>query len=102
MAAGPIPPREKIWLQDLYPPAGEERDSGERTMGVVLKKIDVSQEKISLQDLYPHERSMQRDFGDSTMGCLFVRRRRLKVRMALIQPSGASSPSSPVIAADRR
>jgi hypothetical protein len=52
MSPGPIPPR-----------AGEERDSGERTMGVGLtvmttvavgsKLIDVIREKSSLQDLYP-------------------------------------------------
>jgi hypothetical protein len=35
-------PAEKISLQDLYPPTGEERDSGERTMGGVLKGLDLN------------------------------------------------------------
>jgi hypothetical protein len=45
------PHQEKFSLQDLYPPAGEERDSGERTMGVGLEMS--APKKLSLQDLYP-------------------------------------------------
>jgi hypothetical protein len=56
----PIRKSEKFSLQDLYPPPGEERDSGLRTMGVgsmvmiaMAVRSRCRQPKISLQDLYP-------------------------------------------------
>jgi hypothetical protein len=48
------------------PRDGEERDSGERTMGVV--KVDVGAKKLSLQDLYPPATAEERDSGERTMG----------------------------------
>jgi hypothetical protein len=59
MSPGPIPPT----------PAGEERDSGERTMGVgstvptstdsISRDLDISKEKFWLQVLYPRAASFR-------------------------------------------
>jgi len=64
--------------QVATPRAGEERDSDQRTMGVVdppsdlmdLRSVNLGAEKISLQDLYPHENppiGEERDSDKRTM-----------------------------------